>query len=391
MFLVTCATALALAACGSSSTGSSPNGTTSGSSSGGNGTGNNGSSGGTSSGSTAGSGTATSSGTGGTTGSNTGGIGSGTTTGTTGGTSTTSTGGTTTGGTSGGTSSGGEGGTNASRCPGYAAPPAAGTTITLAGTSATNAEKILPLGCMHLLSNRWSDPMSAETLFINNSGGFGWTWNRGTTGPTTPNYPEIEFGVNPWGMTMYGDLTNISTTDLLPAQVSNIHSASMTVNINANIQNPGTGWNLAFEMWLAPVDPTKATTNPSFEIMVFFGNQPSYYPTMPGCDASATKYNCGTTVTDGTNTYKLFYANANWGTPAYTYLQFRDSADGSSGTFNGKLDIYKFLQYANPAGNLYLTRFELGDETSQGGQGTTTINSISFEVNGTTETALMQY
>jgi hypothetical protein len=244
---------------------------------------------------------------------------------------------------------------------------------------------------MHLLSNRWTDPMTAETLFVNADSSFGWTWNRGATGPTTPNYPEIEFGVNPWGMTMYGDLTNVSTTDLLPAQVQNIHSASMTIDVNANIMNPGTGWNLAFEMWLSPVDPTKAMTNPAYEIMVFFANQPSYYPTTPGCDQSATSYGCGSQVVDGTHNYTLFYANTNWGTPAYTYLQFRDSADGSSGQFAGKLDIYKFLQAAKLPGNLYLTRFELGDETSQGGQGTTTIKSLSFEVNGAIEAALMKY
>jgi hypothetical protein len=85
------------------------------------------------------------------------------------------------------------------------------------------------------------------------------------------------------------------------------------------------------------------------------------------------------------------------GPPAYNYLQFRDSGNGPGNnnpdnlTFNGKLDIYAFLQAVKPAGNLYVTRFELGDETYQGSQGTTTISSVSFEVNGTTEAALMNY
>jgi hypothetical protein len=90
--------------------------------------------------------------------------------------------------------------------------------------------------------------------------------------------------------------------------------------------------------------------------------------------------------------------SSSWaGPPAYNYLQFRDSGNGpgtNSGTnvrFNGKLDIAAFLQAVNPAGNLYVTRFELGDETYQSSQGTTTITSLSFEVNGTTETALMKY
>jgi hypothetical protein len=263
-------------------------------------------------------------------------------------------------------------------------------------TSSTTDEQILPLGCMHLLSNRWNDPTATETLFLNSDSSFGWTWNRGGGGlqptPTNPNYPEIEFGVNPWGETMYGDLTSISTTDLLPTQYKNIHSASMTVDVDANITTPSLVWNLAFEMWLSPDDPTKGSTNPQFEIMVFLANQSMYWPTMPKCDTSATSYNCGSQVTDGSINYTLYYASTAWGgPPAYTYVQYRNSANGGNGQFNGKLDIYKFLQAVNPSGDLYLTRFELGTETDQGAQGTATIKSISFEVNGTTESALMNY
>jgi hypothetical protein len=260
---------------------------------------------------------------------------------------------------------------------------------------------------MHLLSNRWTDPMATETLFLDTNGSFGWTWQRGATGPTGaandyPNYPEIEFGVNPWGEDEMGDLTNVSTTDLLPLQVSNIHSASMTVNVDADIMTAGNGWNLAFEMWLSPQDPTKGMTNPEYEIMVFLGNYANYYPTSPGgtnnaaCTPVVSGINCGVQVESAGNSYTLFSMSSSWaGPPAYNYLQFRDSANGpgtNNGVnlpFNGTLDIYAFLQAVNPPGDLYVTRFELGDETYQNTQGTTTITSVSFEVNGTTETALM--
>jgi hypothetical protein len=278
------------------------------------------------------------------------------------------------------------------KCPGYAAPPAAGTTISLPPTSSTVAEKVLPLGCMHLISNRWTDPMATETLFLNTDSSFGWSWDRGNTGTIGPNYPELEFGVNPWGESENGDLTPISTTDLLPAQVQDIHSASMTVSVDTSIAQIGVAWNLAFEMWLSPDDPTKGVTNPKFEIMVWLGNDSTYWPTSPICDASATSYDCGMQMTDGNNSYTLWYASEDWGTsPMYTYIQFRDSANASNDQFTGTLDIYKILQVVNPPGNLYVTRFELGDETSQGDQGMTTIKNISFEVNGTTEAALMKY
>jgi hypothetical protein len=265
---------------------------------------------------------------------------------------------------------------------------------------------------MHLLTNRWDDPNATESLFLNSSGSFGWTWNRGATGPTGaandyPNYPELEFGVNPWGETELGDLTNVSTTDLLPMQVSNIHSASMTVDIDANIMNAGNGWNLAFEMWLSPADPTKGATNPEYEIMVFLGNHANYYPLTPGapangmmpaCMPAVSGATCGMQVQSGGNSYTLYSMSSNWsGPPAYNYLQFRDSGNSpgtnnaTNVTFNGKLDIHAFLSAVNPPGNLYVTRFELGNETYQNSQGTTTISSVSFEVNGTTETALMKY
>jgi hypothetical protein len=279
-----------------------------------------------------------------------------------------------------------------SKCPGYAVPPALGTTITLLGTSSTMMEQILPLGCMHLVSNRWTDPMAAETLFLNVDSSFGWSWQRGNTGPmyswgSPPNYPEIEFGINPWGLA-----PGVSTTDLLPMQFKNMHSASMTVSVDANIMKPDGGWNLAYEMWLSPDDPTKGMTNPQYEIMVFFGNGPTYYPTSPTCDSLVDNVPCGQQVESGGNSYTLFFSSTQWsGPPAYNYMQFRDSANSSAGAFSGTLDIYMFLQTVHPSGDLWVTRFELGNEAYENTQGATTITRVSFEVNGTTETALMNY
>jgi hypothetical protein len=280
-----------------------------------------------------------------------------------------------------------------SKCPGYAVQPTLGTTITLPGTTSTMMEQILPLGCMHLVSNRWTDPMAAETLFLNADSSFGWSWQRGNTGVmyswgSPPNYPELEFGINPWGL----GTPPVSTTDLLPMQLKNMHSASMTVTVDTNIAQAGAGWNLAYEMWLAPDDPTQGTTNPEYEIMVFFGNVANYYPTPPMCDSLVDNVPCGQQVESGGNSYTLFYSNTQWaGPPAYNYLQFRDSANSSAGTFSGTLDIYKFLKLVNPSGDLWVTRFELGNEAYMNTQGTTTIASVSFEVNGTTETALKNY
>jgi hypothetical protein len=208
-----------------------------------------------------------------------------------------------------------------------------------------------------------------------------------------PNYPELEFGVNPWGKVDPSVTTPaVSTTDLLPMQFKNMHSASMTVNVDANIMQPIGEWDLAYEMWLSPDDPTKGPTNPEYEIMVFFGNVATYYPTTPMCDSLVDNIPCGQQVESAGNSYTLFFSSTQWsGPPAYNYMQFRDSANSSGGTFNGTLDIYKFLQLVNPPGDLWVTRFELGTEAYVNTQGSTNITSVSFEVNGTTESSLMNY
>jgi hypothetical protein len=240
-------------------------------------------------------------------------------------------------------------------------------------------EQPLYLGDLRLLTNEWTDPAAETCVFLNESGEFGWKWQRGATGlppnPTYPNYPEVEFGINPWNTKGIDE----STTALLPLQLKDFSSASMTVDVRTDVGSNNHGWNLAFELWLSDKDPTLGPASPKGEIMVFVSNAPDYYP-----QEAETQQ----TLNDGIHAYKLYVSSDNWGSWGY-YRQYR--LDTHDGNFSGKLDIGAFLKHYLEQekwdGNLWVTRFEVGNEVYQNTGGTTTFKSLAFEVNGQTRTA----
>jgi len=254
-------------------------------------------------------------------------------------------------------------------------------TVAPRGTTSCDSTA-LNLGEMQLLTNEWTDPLADTCVFLDVAGNFGWKWTRGATGagdhPTYPNYPELEFGINPWNK----EGLDKSTTTLLPIQLKDITSASMTVDVFTDVGANNTGWNLAFELWLADKNPALGAANPKGEIMVFLSNWPGYYPANPETQQ---------TLNDGNHDYKLYVSSDNWGTWGY-YRQYR--LDTHDGKFSGKLDIGKFLKHyvedEHWDANLWLTRFELGNEVYQNSGGTTTIKNVSFEVNGQVRDAKTQ-
>lgn len=249
----------------------------------------------------------------------------------------------------------------------------AGASVAPRGTTFCDSTP-LNLGEMRLLTNEWTDPAADTCVFLDQAGVFGWKWTRGATGtgdnPNYPNYPELEFGINPWNSKGLDQ----STTTLLPLQLKDIASASMTVDVLTDVGGKNTGWNLAFELWLSDTNPALGPANPKGELMVFLSNAPDYYPTNPETQQ---------TFNDGNHDYQLYVSSDDWGTWGY-YRQYR--LGSHDGKFSGKLDIGKFLKHYiqdekwDP--NLWVTRFELGNEVYQNSGGTTTLKSVSFEVNG---------
>jgi hypothetical protein len=350
--------------------------------------------------------TGTGTGTAGTTGTT--GIGGASAKGGTTGTGTTGTAGTTGSGTTGTAGRAGTTGVGGSTSTGAAGTTgstgAAGTTGTIvdqggvalgkAGSTITVSKQYFNLGDMRLINNRWgSDALkctgTVQSVFINADKTLGWSFNRPTCGGMRgdPDFPEIEFGVAPFGTTSSLLTTPpFSSTTLLPIQIKNLNSASVTLgNFTTTFQNPSY-WDSNFEFWISKEDPT---TNPTAgvyaEIIMFLGWESNRLNTASGgwtCDKSGT-------VTAGSTSYNLCHQSDTWSNGQWRFFNFNVN-NGPLSNFNGKADIKAILSWvmSNYTGfttDMYLTRIEVGTEIDDNTQGSAQVNSVSFEINGTTK------
>src|SRR5664279_2074439 len=284
-----------------------------------------------------------------------------------------------------------------------------GQSLAKPGDRVSTSGQYLNLGDMRLIDNRWgSDALScaATTLDVwaNTDKSLAWDFNRPDcdTKATNadPDYPEIEFGVAPFGTGNDASLLtspSCSSTTLLPLQIKDITSASIQLtNYNISLQNPGCGctttgttttctcsWNLNFEFWLSQDNPL---TNPNpvvyAEVIGFYGWETNRWP----CDKTLT----GKTLTSANDSYFLCHQSDTWhtGTPHWRYWQFWDN-NGPQTSFNGKVDIKAFLDWlvANYgiSTNLWVTRFEVGTEIDDLTAGSVKLNNVAFEINGTSK------
>jgi hypothetical protein len=328
----------------------------------------------------------------------TGGNRTGGTTGTTGGAN--STGGVTS--PTGGTATGGTatGGTGAVDCKGQA--------LAKAGDTTSASRGYLNLGDMRLINNRWgSDELgcTGTTMSVSTTTGkaLGWSFNRPTCGGSNakPDYPELEFGVAPFGTGNDAALLtspSCSSTSLLPIQLKNITTASITLtNYSITLPNPGCGcttvgstttctcsWNLDFEFWLSNDNPI---TNPNpgvyAELIGFWGWQVGRWP----CDTALTSK----TVASSGKTYKLCHQSDTWNstTPHWRYFQFWDTV-GPQTSFNGKVDLKPFIDWLVSAyavsTDKWLTRIEIGTEIDDKTSGSAALQNVAFEINGQSRT-----
>ena len=192
-------------------------------------------------------------------------------------------------------------------------------------------KEILHLGEIFLETNEWSDTNQTTCVFLDEDGTFGIEWERGGTGEQyMPNYPKAEIGVPPWNR---DGKPRQSTSALLPIQLKDLKSASMTLDVTTTTTT-NNGWNLAFELWLSDEDPTKGKAGAKAEVMVFLGNKPKYWPWEPK----------GGTFNDGHNTYTLYETSDEWQDWGY-YRQWRLGDTDGIADFKGTIDIYAFLKH----------------------------------------------
>jgi hypothetical protein len=253
------------------------------------------------------------------------------------------------------------------------------------GDSKNGSRQYLNLGDMRLIANKWgSDELGCNTslrVFVNNDKSFGWEFDRGACGGNKekPDYPEIEFGIHPFGAgNALATTPSFSSTSVLPIQIKNITSASVVLDsLNIAIQRAST-YNLNFEFWLSQRNPLTDTANPGVhaELITFFGWQDSW-----ACDKSGS-------VQAGDVGFGLCHQDDAWAGGKWRYFQFRRNG-GSNNGFSGRIDVKALLDWlVNNSGysrDLWVTRLEVGSEIDDNTAGTVTLKNITFEVNGTSK------
>jgi hypothetical protein len=212
-------------------------------------------------------------------------------------------------------------------------------------------------------------------VFVNNDKSFGWSFDRGACGgdKAKPDYPEIEFGIHPFGAgSNLATTPSFSSTKLLPLQIKDIMSANVVIDgLNASIQK-STTYNVNFEFWLSQKNPvTEASPGVHAELITFWAWNDSW-----ACDQSGS-------VTAGSKSYNLCHQSDSWGS-GWRYFQFR--ASGQSSSFSGKVDVKALLDYLvnsrSYSKDLWVTRFEIGSEIDDNTAGTVTLKNVTVDVNG---------
>ena len=258
------------------------------------------------------------------------------------------------------------------------------------GQCTSTTRGYLNLGDMRIINNRWGSDArgctgTMQQVCINTDSTVGWSFNRPTCGGAKeyPDYPEVEFGVAPFGTTS-SNLTTpaFSSTTLLPIQLSGLNSATINLDsFSISFQNAkATSWNANFEFWISKQDPTKnANAGVYAEIIIFLGWESNRQSSNGGwpCMVSGT--------IPGTN-YNLCHQSDSWSNGQWRFFNFI-VGNGPLSSFSGKVDIKAILdwirsKYSGFTNDMWLTRMEVGTEIDDDTQGSVKIKNLTFEVNG---------
>jgi hypothetical protein len=289
------------------------------------------------------------------------------------------------------TSSGGVASSGGTASTGGVKVDKSGVALAKPGDSVSTSRGYLNLGDMRLLNNRWgSDALACSStvqkVYANSDGTIGYSFNRQTCGgkKAYPDYPEIEFGVAPFGANS-PDLTSpaFSSTTLLPIQIKSLTSASVNIDTFASTYQNTTTYDTNFEFWITKENPiTSSSPGVYAEIIVFLGwDGTRMTSTGWACDKSGS-------VTAGSAGYNLCHQKDGWGS-GWRFFNFNLN-NGPQNTFSGKADIKALLDwvmknYSGFTTDMWLTRIEVGTEDDDTTSGSAKINNLTFEINGTSK------
>lgn len=299
----------------------------------------------------------------------------------------------------GGTGSSSGGGSAAGGAANPNGPDMMGKTNAKPGDKTTGKLDYLKMGEIRLINNNWGSvawnctDKSPSSVYINADKSFGWSFDRpdcdtGNTN-TKPDFPELEFGIHPFGLGS-SDATspNFSSTTLLPKQVKDITEASVTIDsLNINLQSEGS-WDLTFEFWLSKQNPATTQGNAGVfaELMTFWGWQANRWPLtgMTGANSPQCDVTCKNGLSAGAKSYDLIVQKNSWGS-GWQYFQFRGTG-GSQKSFNGTVDVKALLDYLMTLNgyskDMWLARLEVGSEIDDNTKGTVSMKNITFSING---------
>ncbi|MGL1937096.1 MAG: hypothetical protein OCD01_18860 [Fibrobacterales bacterium] len=254
----------------------------------------------------------------------------------------------------------------------------------------------LNMGDMYLLNNKWGsdDAQCSSTyeLFINEDYTFGWEFDRPDCGYNKaegdlPDYPQLDIGIMPHNKEPTDELS-ISTSAILPVQVKDINTASVTLDNFRIDLTQDNSWNINFEMWLTREDPRDTLVpNPKIELMVLWGWNENRW----GCNQVGGKFDSNLNLDAGSLSYTLCHQGDDWGgqDSTWDYYQFRAESgeyEKSKPFFSGTLDINDALDWlvthAGISEDLWVTRFVIGSEIDNNTAGTVTFDDVVFEING---------
>ena len=266
----------------------------------------------------------------------------------------------------------------------------AGVPIGKVGETTNVSKKYINLGDMRLINNRWGSDAkgcssTVQSVSVNSDKTIGWKFQRGACDSThgSPDFPEVEFGIAPFG-TNSSLLTtpNFSSTTLLPIQIKNITKATVAVDTFQIGGLSGSAyWDNNVEFWISKNDPRTADGAVYAEIIAFTGFQGNRLQQTVGwpCDKSGT-------VNAGSTSWNLCHQSDDWSSGHWRFFNFNIN-QGPYSSWTGKMDVKALLdfvrsKYSGFTDTMWLTRIEVGTEVDDNTSGTAKIKNLTFEVNG---------
>jgi hypothetical protein len=287
------------------------------------------------------------------------------------------------------TSAGGVSSAGGASSAGGVRTDSSGVPLAKPGDSTSTSKAYLNLGDMRLLCNRWgSDAKGCSQTQLkvsaNSDNTIGYDFNRGVCDPThaNPDYPEVEFGVAPFGKDS-SLLTSpaFSSTTLLPIQLKDLKSASVNIDgFNSTYQNGGY-YDTNFEFWISKQNPLTSSNAGVYAEIIIFLDWDNVRESSKGWPCE----NLGTT-----GSYKLCHQSDNWAPQSGPWRFFNFELTSQQKSFSGKGDVKAILdyirgKYSGFTDDMWLTRIELGTEVDDNTQGSAKINNLTFEINGTSK------